>query len=85
MNVFLSYNSLDRPAALRVADALAKRGIETFLDVRSLIPGQRWQGKLAEALSDYDAAARYSCRLHARANRDDLCCHQPVSPKSGGG
>lgn len=41
----------------RVADALNERGIKTFLDERSLIPGQQWQGKLVDALNEYDCAA----------------------------
>jgi hypothetical protein len=52
-----SYSSLDRPAVLRVADELSRRGCSCFLDRWYLQPGQNWVEALEKALAGSRAAA----------------------------
>jgi len=49
-DVFLSYNSSDRPAARLVKDILAARGLTVFIDERELAPGQNFIPGLEAAL-----------------------------------
>lgn len=56
-DVFLSYNSLDRPAVLHVAEALEERGCSCFLDQWYLKPGRNWVESLEQALAVSHSAA----------------------------
>ncbi len=56
-DVFLSFNFLDRPTVIRIAEALKARGLEAFVDSWSLISGRQWQGSLLDALKRYKSAA----------------------------
>jgi hypothetical protein len=49
-DVFLSYNSADRPAVKGIADRLRAAGLEPWLGEWYLLPGEPWQQKLQEAL-----------------------------------
>lgn len=56
-DVFLSFNSVDRPIVIRIAEALTARQLEPFVDSWSLIPGRQWQGGLLDALKGYKSIA----------------------------
>lgn len=56
-DVFLSHNSVDKPAVEDVARRLLAAGIRPFLDTWHLIPGQPWQEELEQALTDSDCTA----------------------------
>lgn len=49
-DVFLSYNSADRPAVEYLANELQQSDLEPFLDKWHLIPGDPWQEAIEEAL-----------------------------------
>jgi len=49
---FLSHNSADKPAVEELARRLETDGITCFLDKWHLIPGERWQPALEEALDE---------------------------------
>ena len=48
-DVFLSHNGPDKPAVEELARRLIRKGIEPFLDIWNLIPGDAWQEALEEA------------------------------------
>lgn len=48
--VFISYSPEDRESAQRLALALREAGVDTWLDVNNLLPGQRWQEEIARAI-----------------------------------
>jgi nucleotide-binding universal stress UspA family protein len=50
-DVFLSYNSEDRPTVLRIAQQLEQKGIKVWLDQHELRPGTSW-------LKEVDAQVR---------------------------
>ncbi|HEX2048326.1 MAG TPA: TIR domain-containing protein [Acidimicrobiales bacterium] len=56
-DVFLSYNSADRPAVERLAKQLRARRLKCWWDRWELTPGSAWQGEIAEALLDCKACA----------------------------
>ena len=56
-DVFLSYNSQDRPAVRRVAAGLRRRGLTTFFDDQSLSAGGAWPQELADGLAASSACA----------------------------
>ncbi len=56
-DVFLSYNSHDRPAVLELAGNLKAVGLRPWIDVWDLIPGRRWQDELEKAIERINAAA----------------------------
>ena len=56
-DLFLSYNSRDREAVLRVWQQLEARAISTFLDRNDLTPGLPWQTELEVALAKVNAVA----------------------------
>ena len=58
-DAFLSYNSLDRPAVLRVAKDLENRGCRCFLDQWYLRPGRIWVEALERALAASRSAALF--------------------------
>ena len=49
-DVFLSYNSADKPAVEQLARRLVKAGIQLWLDTWNLVPGEPWQEAIEEAL-----------------------------------
>ena len=55
--LFLSYNSVDRDAVLKVRAALEQRAAATFLDRRDLTPGLPWITALEDALRRVKAVA----------------------------
>ena len=50
--IFLSYNSEDRPAVEKLADKLKAAGLDIWFDQWHLLPGVAWQPKLEQALLD---------------------------------
>ncbi len=56
-DVFLSYNSQDKPAALELADSLKNRELEVWLDIRELRPGSIAQESLEEGIKASKAGA----------------------------
>jgi Novel STAND NTPase 1/TIR domain len=50
-DVFLSYNSLDRPVVERIAEQLRREGLRPFLDIWGMTPGAHWQRELAKGLA----------------------------------
>jgi aspartate carbamoyltransferase regulatory subunit len=56
-DVFLCYNSSDRPAVKRVGQRLKEHGLLPWLDEWELRPGVPWQPELEEVLSNISAAA----------------------------
>jgi WD40 repeat protein len=55
--LFLSYNSVDRPFAVAVQKLLEGRGITTFLDHDQLVPGLPWPVALENGLRSASAVA----------------------------
>ncbi|MEI8017445.1 MAG: toll/interleukin-1 receptor domain-containing protein [Schlesneria sp.] len=51
-HVFLSHNSVDKPAVEELARRLKADGIEAWLDKWHLVPGTPWQPALEQALAD---------------------------------
>jgi hypothetical protein len=51
-HAFLSYNSLDRPAVLEIAERLKKEELELYLEEWELAPGRKFLPALAEGLRD---------------------------------
>jgi formylglycine-generating enzyme required for sulfatase activity len=49
-DVFLSFNSLDRPVVKQIADELKRRNYNGFMDQSHLQPGQNWVSALEAAL-----------------------------------
>jgi WD40 repeat protein/energy-coupling factor transporter ATP-binding protein EcfA2 len=56
-DVFLSYNSRDKPSVERIAEKLKRAGLEPWLDSWCLTPGGNWQEELAEGLRASAACA----------------------------
>lgn len=56
-DVFLSYNSSDHAAVLRVAETLRDRGLQPFLDRWSLAAGRPWMPELERVLRQCRSAA----------------------------
>ncbi len=56
-DLFLSYNSRDREAVVRVRQLLSLRGISTFYDRTDLTPGQPWFDELESALHEVRGVA----------------------------
>ena len=57
--VFLSHAGEDTDAARKLARLLAGHGLNIWLDVEQLTPGDRWQEKLEEALRQAGAVIVY--------------------------
>jgi class 3 adenylate cyclase len=55
--VFLSHNSMDKPAVRELATALKSRHIKVWLDEWDLVPGRPWQDGLEEAIKTAKSAA----------------------------
>lgn len=56
-DVFLSHATLDKPVVEELAHLLRDRGLEPWLDVWNLIPGEPWQEAIEKALEDCAACA----------------------------
>ena len=56
-DVFLSYNSADRPAVASVAEDLLDKGVLPFFDKWHLPAGEQWQTVLADQISKIKVAA----------------------------
>ena len=56
-DIFLSYNSKDRDAVLRIGEMLKGVGIRPWIDVWDLIPGKPWQAQLEVAIDKVRSAA----------------------------
>ncbi len=56
-DLFLSYNSRDRGAVVRVQELLYERAIKTFFDRDDLMPGMPWQDELERVISQVRAVA----------------------------
>ena len=56
-DVFLSHNSLDKPAVIELAKRLQANGIKVWLDAWELRPGHPWQEALAEIIETTRSAA----------------------------
>lgn len=51
-HAFISHNSADKPQAIRLARALAARGVAVWLEVWELKPDQRWEPVLYRAIDE---------------------------------
>jgi hypothetical protein len=56
-DLFLSYNTADRPSADVLRVALQQRGVQQFMDYLCLPPGQSWMDQLDGALGESAAVA----------------------------
>src|SRR4051812_22528589 len=57
-DVFLSFNSADAPLVRVLADRLRREaGLRVFTDETSVLPGDRWFGKLEDAIQNSAAMA----------------------------
>jgi hypothetical protein len=56
-DVFLSHNSLDKPAVEELGKLLKGRGISVWLDAWELVPGRPWQEALEEVITTTRSAA----------------------------
>jgi hypothetical protein len=55
-DVFLSHNSRDKPAVVRLAEALQQRGLRPWLDLWHLPPGEPWMDEIEKAIVAIPAA-----------------------------
>jgi hypothetical protein len=53
--VFVSYSRADLIHVLSVVSALRRAGLETWIDIDNLKPGERWRNAIEAALADADA------------------------------
>jgi WD40 repeat protein len=56
-DVFLSYNSKDRPAVAAIAEQLRVEGVLAWFDTRDIGAGRRWQNELERQISKVGAGA----------------------------
>ena len=52
LKVFISYAKEDQERALAYYDLLCQEGVEPWLDIKRLLPGQNWEAEIERALSD---------------------------------
>jgi TIR domain len=57
MQLFISYNSIDRISVVAVQKLLQARGINTFLDHDNLVSGLAWPQALEQTLRAVDGVA----------------------------
>ena len=57
MQLFISYNSIDRISVIAVQKLLQARGITTFLDRDNLVPDLAWPQALEQTLRAVDGVA----------------------------
>lgn len=55
LKVFLCHASADKPKVRELYRYLKKRGIQPWLDVEDLLPGQNWQVEIPKAIEESDA------------------------------
>lgn len=51
-DVFLSYSFQDRPWVSQFVEALREAGLTAWFDVAELLPGERWEQKIQQALRE---------------------------------
>lgn len=56
-DVFLSHNSVDKPAVIELATMLQDRRLKVWLDAWELVPGRPWQQALEEVIMTVGSAA----------------------------
>ena len=56
-DVFLSHNSVDKPAVIELATMLQDRKLKVWLDTWELVPGRPWQQALEEVIATVGSAA----------------------------
>ncbi len=56
-DVFLSHNSMDKPAVIELGEALRERGVRVWLDQWELVPGRPWQKAIEEVIETVTSAA----------------------------
>ncbi|MBL8166340.1 MAG: toll/interleukin-1 receptor domain-containing protein [Anaerolineae bacterium] len=49
-NIFISYSHVDRDFATHIASALAKEGVNIWIDVEDIPPGENWRNAIDEGL-----------------------------------
>jgi hypothetical protein len=49
-NIFISYSHVDREFATQIASALAKEGVNIWIDVEDIPPGENWRTAIDEGL-----------------------------------
>jgi hypothetical protein len=54
LRVFLCHSSGDKPDVRVLFERLVKEGIDAWLDIEKLIPGQDWQVEISKAVKDAD-------------------------------
>lgn len=55
MQLYVSHSRENASIGLKLCDILGKRGVETWLDVRDLVPDAGWNGKVSDAIRQADA------------------------------
>ena len=55
LKVFLCHASADKPAVRKLYRYLRSKGMDPWLDVEKLLPGQRWEAEIPKALYASDA------------------------------
>jgi TIR domain len=55
LRVFISYAAEDRESVMRLGQRLRADGVDAWLDVDSLLPGQEWRAEISRAIHDADA------------------------------
>jgi hypothetical protein len=58
-DVFLSHNNKDKEFVREIARLLRDRGLRPWLDEEQLIPGERWQDKLARGIRESATCAMF--------------------------
>jgi TIR domain len=61
-DVFLCYNTVDKPVVKRVGEQLKEHGILPWLDERELQPGLPWQRLLEQQIEHIKTAAVFVCK-----------------------
>ena len=79
-HVFLSHNSVDKPAVEELAVRLKHEGIEPWLDKWNLVPGDAWQPAIERALGDCAVVRSSSVRAASAFGKTRRC----APPSTGG-
>ena len=70
MQLFVSYNTVDRTSVIAIQKVLEARGVTTFLDRDQLVPGLPWPQALEQALRDAKAVAIHRPRAWGWQKRE---------------
>ena len=54
LHVFLCHASGDKPVVIKLYQQLVKDGFDAWLDKEKLIPGQKWQDEIPNAVKKSD-------------------------------